>query len=119
MHHVKSRLVAVIAASLLVVGGLALGHRASTVSVSASTSAHIEIANFAYSPARLVVSPGEKVTVTNTDNVDHTVTAMKGTFFTRHLAKGQSMSFLAPLQAGVYGYYCSIHQFMQGVLVVN
>jgi plastocyanin len=120
MHRVRSRLVALIAASLLVVGGLALGNRSSTVATSPSaTSAHIEIANFVYAPARLVVNPGERVTVTNTDNVGHTVSAMNGTFVTRDLAKGQSVSFLAPRRPGVYGYYCAIHQFMQGVLVVR
>ena len=118
MHHVKGRLVALLAASLLVVGGLALDNRSKGV-VTPSAGAHIEISNFAYSPARLVVAPGERVTVTNTDNVDHTVTAMNGTFATRDLAQGQSMSFLAPRRPGVYGYYCAIHQFMQAELVVK
>lgn len=118
MHHVTSRLVALLAASLLVVGGVALDTRSTTPRASAS-GAHIEIANFAYSPARLVVTAGERVTVTNTDNVDHTVTAADGSFATRDLAKGQSMSFFAPRRPGVYGYYCAIHQFMQAVLVVR
>ena len=118
MHNVCSRLVALVAASLLVVGGLALNTHPSRTTATA-TAVHLEIANFAYSPARLVVGPGERVTVTNTDNVDHTVTAMNGTFATRDLARGQSMSFLAPRRPGVYGYYCAIHQFMQGVLVVK
>ena len=119
MHHVRSRLVALAAASLLVVGGLAVDARSRTTLAVATSGAHIEIANFAYSPTRLVVSPGERVTVTNTDGVDHTVTAMNGTFATRDLAKGESISFLAPGRPGVYGYYCAIHQFMQGVLVVK
>ena len=86
---------------------------------ASAPGAHIEIANFAYWPARLVVVAGERVTVTYTDNVGHTVTAMDGTFATRDLARGQLMSFLAPLRPGVYGYYCAIHQFMQAVLVVR
>lgn len=68
---------------------------------ASAPGAHIEIANFAYSPARLVVAAGERVTVTYTDNVGHTVTAMDGTFATRDLARGQLMSFLAPLPPGV------------------
>ena len=119
MPHARSRLVALVAASLLVVGGLALDMQSSKTVAVPTPGAHLEIANFAYSPTRLVVVPGERVTVTNTDNVDHTVTAMNGTFATRDLAKGQSISFLAPRRPGVYGYYCAIHQFMQGLLVVK
>ena len=119
MLHLRSRLVALVAASLLVAVGLGVGTHSTRPSAVATSDARIEIANFAYSPARLVVSPGERVTVTNTDDVNHTVTAMNGSFATHDLARGQSMSFVAPRRPGVYGYYCAIHQFMQGVLVVK
>ena len=79
----------------------------------------ITIQNFAFSPARLTVAPGATVTVTNKDQVTHTLTATKGGFDTGDIAAGQSKTFTAPKTPGRYPYICSIHQYMTGTLVVS
>jgi plastocyanin len=79
----------------------------------------ITIQNVAFSPARLTVTPGATVTVTNKDQVTHTLTAAKGSFDTGDIAAGQSKSFTAPNNPGTYPYICSIHQYMSGTLVVS
>jgi plastocyanin len=101
----------------------------SSGSTSASTSGSgsgksggadaITIQNFAFSPADLTVAPGATVTVTNKDQVTHTLTATKGVFNTGDIAAGQSKTFTAPNSPGTYPYICSIHQYMSGTLVVS
>ncbi len=72
-----------------------------------------------FSPATLTVPPGATVTVTNMDQVTHTLTASKGQFTTGDIAPGQSKTFTAPRTPGQYAYICSIHQYMSGTIVVS
>jgi plastocyanin len=79
----------------------------------------IVISNFMFTPDKLTVSPGATVTVSNRDNVDHTVTGSTGGFNTMDVAPGGSATFTAPTKAGSYPYFCSIHQSMTGTLIVS
>ena len=68
-------------------------------------------------PAKLTVTPGTLILVTNEDPVAHTLTAGPGStpfgaFDTGPIATGAHTSFRAPRRAGSYSYYCSIHNFM-------
>jgi plastocyanin len=83
------------------------------------TGSTIVIHNFAFSPGSLKVRPGQKVTVTNKDSVDHTVTSITGRFNTGDVGPGKTVTFTAPTKAGRYPYRCTIHQFMTGLLVVS
>jgi plastocyanin len=99
------------------------GSSAKAPSGSTSTGAagtdSITIHNFTFSPDTITVSPGATVTVTNKDQVTHTLTATNGGFSTGDIASGQSKSFTAPKRAGTYSYICMIHQYMTGTLVVS
>ena len=90
----------------------------STSSGSTATDA-ITIQNFAFAPSTVTVAPGATVTVTNKDQVAHTITSTKGDFSTGDIASGQSKTFTAPKTPGRYPYICSIHQYMTGTLVVS
>ena len=95
-----------------------------SASASAGTTAGadtIVIKNFMFSPASLNVAPGTVVTVRNEDSVTHTVTdkADPKLFSTGDIAAGQVKTFKAPGQAGSYSYFCMIHQYMTGTLVVR
>lgn len=79
----------------------------------------IVIQDFAFSPTSLTVAPGATVTVTNKDQVTHTLTATKGGFNTGDISGGTSKTFTAPNRPGSYPYICSIHQYMTGTLVVS
>jgi plastocyanin len=94
---------------------------ASTVAPASGgiTSPSIIIHNFMFSPATVTVTPGATVTVTNKDQVTHTLTATKGEFSTGDIAGGQSKTFTAPKAPGRYTYICSIHQYMTGTIVVS
>jgi plastocyanin len=81
-------------------------------------AAVITISNFAYSvPAR--VSPGEKVTVRNRDNVAHTVTADNGSAFSVTVPPSATATFTAPAKAGSYPFHCTYHASMHGKLTVG
>ncbi len=88
-------------------------------SSGSTTGATIVIKNFAFSPSAVTVAPGATVTVTNDDQVAHTITASDGKFNTGDIASGQSKTFTAPNAAGKYTYICSIHQYMSGTLTVS
>jgi plastocyanin len=79
----------------------------------------ITISSFAYHPATLTVRPGAHVTVTNTDAVAHTLTSRSGAFDTGLVQPGQSVTIVAPTKDGTYPYYCTVHQYMSGTLVVS
>ena len=81
-----------------------------------------------YDPDELTVAAGSEVTVVNQDTLPHTVTS--GTsptdpnsaqlFDTSLINGGESATLsLAQVAAGQYGYYCLVHPYMTGSLVVQ
>ncbi len=92
---------------------------ASTKSASSSTKSTITIHNFAYSPDRVTVAPGATVTVANHDQSIHTVTSTTGKFNTNYIPAGHTVTFTAPKAPGSYPFFCMIHQYMTGTLVVS
>ena len=108
--------------SVLVVIGLtlvwaALAFAAGASPARAGTDGLVEISEFAYSPAELTVTVGDTVTWTNLDAVDHTATAIDGSWDTGLLGQGDSgsITFTAP---GTYDYLCTPHPSMTGRIVV-
>ena len=81
-----------------------------------------------YDPDELTVASGSDVTVTNQDTVPHTATSGTGSqdpnsaklFDTSIINGGESATLpLAQVAAGQYDYYCMIHPYMTGKLVVQ
>jgi plastocyanin len=81
-----------------------------------------------YDPDELTVAAGSEVTVVNQDTLPHTVTS--GTsptdpnsaqlFDTSLINGGESAALsLAQVSAGQYGYYCMVHPYMTGSIVVQ
>jgi plastocyanin len=99
--------------------GTPSGTPASTASGGSAKANSIIIHNFAFSPNSLTVAPGATVTVTNKDQVTHTLTTTRGGFNTGDIPGGTSKTFTAPNTPGTYPYICSIHQYMSGTLVVS
>ena len=61
---------------------------------------------------------GQSVTWANKDGMTHTVTKTPGTLFDQTLASGDTFKFTFT-QAGTYQYYCTIHPWMKGTIVVT
>jgi plastocyanin len=93
----------------------------SSAGLNPVTSDSVVIKNFAFSPASLTVSPRAVVTVRNEDSVTHTLTAKADStlFNTGPVSPGQTKTFKAPDKPGSYPFFCTIHQFMTGTLVVR
>jgi len=79
----------------------------------------VEIKDFAYGPASTTVKVGTKVTWTNQDSVEHTITADNGDGPQSELfGKGQSFSYTFT-KAGTYAYHCKPHPYMKGTVTVT
>jgi plastocyanin len=127
----------------LLVGGSALGSHpsqtqatapsmagmstAQPTSAAAATGAVVElhhgvvsvsIHNFAFGPARLVVSPGTRIVWTNKDSDPHTVDSTKGVWTSEALDTDSQFARVFT-NTGTFPYYCSIHPFMHGTIVVK
>ncbi len=81
-----------------------------------------------YDPEELTASAGAEVTVVNQDTLPHTVTSGTGPqdpnsaqmFDTSLINGGESATLsLAQVTAGQYDYYCIVHPYMTGKVVVQ
>jgi plastocyanin len=79
---------------------------------------HARIVNLAYAPDSIVVTPGTVVTWTNSDPLEHTVTAPDGSWDSGLIAPGATWRrrFRVP---GRFPFHCTPHPFMTGVVVVR
>jgi plastocyanin len=120
------------AVAALVVLGASVGTASSGTSSSTTTTTgagsgpvvKIIIKNFKFTPANPDVQPGEHIQVTNEDSVTHTLTAGPSSkdnnvFSTGDVGPGQTKVVSAPAKAGMYPFYCTIHTFMTGILIVG
>src|SRR5918998_5598850 len=81
-----------------------------------------------YDPDELTVAAGSEVTVVNQDTLPHTVTSGTSptdpnsaqSFDTSLINGGESATLsLAQVAAGQYDYYCMVHPYMTGSIVVQ
>lgn len=77
----------------------------------------VSITNFAFKPARLVVSPGTRIVWTNQDPDPHTVTSARGIWASDALDTDNRFTRVFAA-AGTFAYYCAIHPFMRGTIIV-
>jgi len=83
-----------------------------------------EETNSCFDPYRVMVNIGDTVTWQNADNADHTVTGgsaadgPSGTFDSSLMQPGSSFSIEFPYE-GTYPYFCMVHPWMQGSVVVS
>ncbi len=83
----------------------------------------VEIVDFKFAPIATSVAVGTTITWTNRDNAPHTATsgvtaAPDGVFDTDIITKGDSKK-VKLTKAGTFTYYCNLHPFMQGTVVVK
>jgi plastocyanin len=81
--------------------------------------------NLGYEPREATISPGATVIWDNQDNALHTATSGQspnpdGKFDTSYVAAGQSSKPVTmPTQPGEYPYFCTLHPFLTGTVVVQ
>ena len=80
----------------------------------------VNIDNFTFSPAKLTVAAGTKVTWINHDDVPHTATSSDKPrlFDSKTLDTDDQFSFVftAP---GTYDYFCALHKHMTAQIIVK
>lgn len=81
----------------------------------------IEINNFEFSPAKMVVKKGTKVTWKNNDSAKHNIAfdsgSLKGTEG-ELFGKGETYSYTFS-EAGSFEYHCSPHPYMKAMIEVQ
>lgn len=92
---------------------------ADTPSPEPASQVHVvEIVNFAFSPGKLTIKAGDRVTFINKDEVGHSATADDESFDTGMLDQDKSKEVTFS-EDGEFPYYCLPHPGMKGTIVVE
>ena len=140
IQHCRFTVVALLAIALLVTacgssgsgttvpqpGATATASSASSLPVATPlTVVHIKIVTqgsmYAFDPASLTIKVGTQVIWINDSNAPHTVSSDTGVFNTPNplgINPGQTYAFTFT-KPGTYPYYCNIHTYMTGKIVVT
>ena len=102
-------------AAFLLAGPLAMPALADGAAVS-MTEPSAE--HYAFTSGTISVPTGSTVTWTNRTDAPHTVTANGGAFGSGLLNQNQSFQFNFST-AGTYTYYCTVHPYMHGSIIVT
>ena len=78
----------------------------------------VTIKDDSFHPATLTIPAGTAVTFTNTDDDPHTVSAVSTLFDSHGLAQDDTFRYVFR-KPGRYEYYCKLHPFMRGVIIVT
>lgn len=105
-------LVAALAAAASIASASALAEDAARQSVT------VEIRDMKYAPDTLTVAAGTKVTWINKDQMPHTVTDRSRGFGSAALDTDESFSYTFATP-GDFTYFCAVHPFMTGRVVVR
>ncbi len=99
--------------------GVAIGWAiAMAAATAADASSGVNVQLFQFRPGTIAINAGSRVTWTNQDEIEHTVTAPDGTFDFTLGDKGATASAEFP-KPGTYTYFCKRHQHMRGEVKVN
>jgi len=94
-------------------------HKHPTAKAQKHPTKTVLIQNFRFKPANITIKQGTKVRWINKDKHPHTATANNGkSFDSGRLGKGQRYTHTFK-SAGKKGYFCEIHPFMRGSVVVK
>jgi plastocyanin len=78
----------------------------------------VSIKDDAYAPVSLTIPVGATVTFVNRDDDAHTVTSSNGWFDSKGLDTNGTWRHTFD-KAGTYAYFCELHPFMKGTIVVK
>ena len=109
--------VPVIALIAVVVTRAVEGPSSSSTVARAGANA-VVIQNFAFHPQKVTVAKGDTLKVTNADDTVHTFSAKNNSFDTGELDGGKTAT-VSLNQSGTFRFFCKIHNFMTGALVVK
>jgi plastocyanin len=92
----------------------------STSGVAAGGTVKVSMKSLAFVPKAINVKVGDTVDFTNDDTPPHNVTYVSGPKFTSSGTLNTGDKFTIKItQPGTIHYYCSIHPFMKGTILVT
>lgn len=91
---------------------------AQPMAAASAKEMRVTISNFTFEPEMTTIARGETVRFVNSDDMVHTIVAVDGSFRSGPLDTGDSFvrTFGKP---GTIAYYCGLHSFMKGMIVVK
>jgi plastocyanin len=99
---------------------LALAGCGSSSTSTSSTAVHTTIRHFAFIPSPIRVTIGQTIEWTNEDVAPHNITYLSGPEFRSSATLRTGATFSVKVtQPGTIYYYCSIHPWMKGTIVVS
>src|SRR4051812_46762247 len=78
----------------------------------------VEIKDLKFKPDKLKIKTGQTVVWTNNDDKDHTVIADDESFKSENISPGKTFKHTFK-EAGKFGYSCSYHPRMKGIITVS
>jgi plastocyanin len=78
----------------------------------------VKIVKFEYAPKEITIAPGTKIVWTNGDETPHTVTSNDKSFASKGLDTDDKFEHVFSKE-GDFGYICTVHPFMTGVVHVH
>lgn len=96
-------------------GAMSIGRRASAVE-----RVGVEIADYRFSPATLMIAAGTEVMWLNVDDDPHTIVSasIPPLFKSPALDTDETYGFVFT-EPGAYAYFCTVHPYMTGRVVVT
>lgn len=98
--------------------GLLIGCLMLPAAARSSDDPRIQIDNFTFSPAQLVVGKGTEVTWSNQDDIPHSIVLATISVRSRALDTDKSFSYKFD-KAGTFAYVCGLHPQMHGEVLVK
>ena len=83
-----------------------------------SPDIELDIADFNFTQPNITVPVGTRVIWHNQDSAGHTVTTVEPLFASGTVSRDGNFSFTFE-EPGTYEYYCSIHPYMTGTVIVE
>jgi plastocyanin len=83
-----------------------------------ATAVEVKIEKFSYDAKEITVAPGTRVVWTNRDETPHTVTSNDKSFASKGLDTDDKFEHVFSKE-GDFGYICTVHPFMTGVVHVR
>ncbi len=110
---------AVIAATVWILAAPASAGGGCHLSATEATGTEVELKDMCFTPTILHVQPGQTITWTNVDDMQHVVAGQSGEWGNfEGLNRGQTLSYRFT-KSGVYPYTCFLHPGMNGAVVVG
>jgi plastocyanin len=86
--------------------------------VAAPPTVEVDIGKFAFAPKEITIAPGTRIIWTNHDETPHTVSSNDKSFASKGLDTDDKFEHTFSSE-GNFGYICTVHPFMTGVVHVR